>query len=124
MFAAYTRLHALGHAHSVEAWDGDRLVGGIYGVAIGRMFYGESMFSVATNGSKVALLALARRLHAAGCPLLDAQVASEHLFTLGAYELPRAAFLARVAELVASDGTASAWAGRDLPQPRDLCPAA
>ncbi|HEY0180193.1 MAG TPA: leucyl/phenylalanyl-tRNA--protein transferase [Dokdonella sp.] len=99
MHAAYVRLHRLGHAHSVEAWDGDRLAGGIYGVAIGRMFFGESMFSAAPNGSKVALLALARLLHARGCPLLDAQVASPHLFTLGARLLPRAEFCARVAAL-------------------------
>ena len=76
IFEAYTLLHRLGHAHSVEVYDGARLVGGIYGVAIGHMFFGESMFSAATNGSKVALIALCRMLHSWGFPLLDAQVAS------------------------------------------------
>ncbi len=120
MLDAYERLHALGHAHSVEAWADDRLVGGIYGVAVGRMFYGESMFSAETNGSKVALLGLARALHGWGFPLLDAQVASDHLFTLGAFELPRADFCSRVAELAAADVAASAWTDRTLPQPHEL----
>jgi leucyl/phenylalanyl-tRNA--protein transferase len=121
MFAAYTALHALGHAHSVEAWDGDRLVGGIYGVAIGRMFYGESMFSGATNGSKVALLALCRAMDAWGWPLLDAQVASGHLFTLGAREMPRAAFCAAVADLAVQPGLDGSWRERFPPlQPADL----
>ncbi len=120
MLAAYQCLHELGHAHSIEAWDGGRLVGGIYGVAIGRMFYGESMFSAVTNGSKVTLLALARALRDAECPLLDAQVASDHLFTLGAFELPRAEFCARAAKLAGSDVAAASWTDRHLPQPRDL----
>jgi leucyl/phenylalanyl-tRNA--protein transferase len=109
MLAAYGRLHALGHAHSVEAWDGDALVGGIYGVAIGRMFFGESMFSAADNGSKVALLALAHALRGWGFPLLDAQVASPHLFTLGAYEIERAEFCARVEELTTAPRTDGSW---------------
>lgn len=112
MLAAYQRLHTLGHAHSVEAWDGKRLVGGIYGVSIGRMFYGESMFSAATNGSKVALLALCDLLRQTGCPLLDAQVASGHLFTLGAFEKPRTAFCARVAELAATTAVLDTWSDR------------
>jgi leucyl/phenylalanyl-tRNA--protein transferase len=112
MLDAYCRLHELGHAHSVEAWDGERLVGGIYGVAIGRMFFGESMFSAATNGSKVALLALCHALHDWGFPLLDAQVASDHLFTLGAREMTRAAFCAQVAELTRKDGVDGSWHGR------------
>jgi leucyl/phenylalanyl-tRNA--protein transferase len=109
MLAAYRELHALGHAHSVEAWDGDRLVGGIYGVALGRMFYGESMFSIATNGSKVALLGLCRAMREWGWPLLDAQVASEHLFTLGAREMPRTAFCARIGELTRLAERAGSW---------------
>ncbi len=120
MIDAYERLHALGHAHSVEAWDGGRLVGGIYGVAIGRLFCGESMFSAETNGSKVALLALAAHLHDRGWPLLDAQVASDHLFTLGAFELPRAAFLARVGQLAAFDEPPGSWRGHGMPQPAEL----
>lgn len=115
MLDAYVELHRLGHAHSIETWDGERLVGGIYGVAVGRMFFGESMFSAATNGSKVALLALCFLLRERGFPLLDAQVASDHLFTLGAYEIPRAAFCAQVAELSAAPVAAASW--RDDPCP-------
>jgi leucyl/phenylalanyl-tRNA--protein transferase len=109
MRAAYERLHALGHAHSVEAWDGETLAGGIYGVAIGRMFFGESMFSAADNGSKVALLALARALRDWGFPLLDAQVASPHLFPLGAREIRRVDFCARVAALTGEKGVEGPW---------------
>jgi leucyl/phenylalanyl-tRNA--protein transferase len=109
MRAAYVRLHKLGHAHSIEAWDGDALAGGLYGVAIGRMFFGESMFSAADNGSKVALLALARALCGWDYPLVDAQVASAHLFTLGAIELPRGDFCARVGELASLAGVDGDW---------------
>lgn len=109
MHDAYARLHARGFAHSIEVRDGDALVGGLYGVAIGRMFFGESMFSAADNGSKVALLALARALHGWGYPMLDAQVASPHLFTLGAIEIPRAEFCARTAELAGLEGTSGSW---------------
>jgi leucyl/phenylalanyl-tRNA--protein transferase len=102
MLAAYVRLHDLGHAHSIEVRDADgQLAGGIYGVALGRMFYGESMFSTQANGSKAALLALCRALDAWDFPLLDAQVASDHLFTLGAREMPRDAFCEQVAALAA-----------------------
>jgi leucyl/phenylalanyl-tRNA---protein transferase len=111
MLDAYQRLHALGHAHSVEAWDGDELVGGIYGVAIGRVFFGESMFSAAQNGSKVTLLALAHALRGWGFPLLDAQVASPHLFTLGAYEIPRPVFCAQVEKLTGVGGLEGSWRG-------------
>ena len=99
MLNAYQSLHELGYAHSVEVFDADsRMVGGIYGVAVGRMFFGESMFSRATNGSKVALIALCRALHEWGFPLLDAQVASSHLERMGAVEMPRAAFIRHVAD--------------------------
>ena len=121
MRAAYERLHALGHAHSVEAWDGDVLVGGIYGVSIGRMFFGESMFSAADNGSKVALLALAHVLRGWGFPLLDAQVASPHLFTLGAREMKRVKFCAHVEALTAAAGVEGSWdAIFPAPAPADL----
>lgn len=123
MLAAYQRLHALGSAHSVEVWDGERLAGGIYGIAIGRMFYGESMFSAQTNGSKVALLALCRVLNGWAYPLLDAQVASDHLSTLGALEMPRAAFCTRVAELAAQAGIDGSWRGHfPLLSAADLVP--
>lgn len=112
MLDAYVRLHAMGHAHCVEAWDGEELVGGIYGVAVGRMFFGESMFSRATNGSKVALLGLCHLLAQWSFPLLDAQLASDHLFTLGAHELTRVVFCERIAHLTRLDGNAGSWAAR------------
>ena len=92
MLGAYCDLHAAGHAHSVEVHEGGQLVGGIYGVAIGRMFFGESMFSRRPQASKVALLALCHGLAAQGFPLIDAQVSSTHLQTLGAREMPRSEF--------------------------------
>jgi len=106
---AYCRLHELGHAHSVEAFAGDRLVGGIYGVAVGRMFFGESMFSRETNGSRVALLGLARILLEQGFPMLDAQVESPHLTRLGARLVPRSRFCAEVAALTAQEVSAGTW---------------
>ena len=109
MREAYLRLHRAGHAHSVEVRDGPELVGGIYGVAIGRMFYGESMFSRRTDGSKVAIAALAHRLAGWGWPLIDAQVENPHLVSLGAERLPRPAFLARVAALVDAPGRVGPW---------------
>jgi len=109
MLAAYTELHRLGHAHSVEVWSGTRLVGGIYGVAIGRMFFGESMFSGEPGGSKAALAGLARTLAGWGWPLIDAQVENPHLMSLGARLLPRGAFLARIGELVAREGRIGPW---------------
>lgn len=111
MHAAYARLHALGHAHSIEVRDGETLVGGLYGVAVGRMFFGESMFSRASGGSKIALLALARVLHGWGWPLLDAQVRSAHLVTLGARTMPRERFVATVSELAALPGHIGPWTG-------------
>lgn len=115
MLAAYVRLHELGHAHSIEVRDTDgRLAGGIYGVALGRMFYGESMFSTQTHGSKIALLALCSALSAWGFPLLDAQVASDHLFTLGAREMPRGEFCEQVAALAVGSGRIGSWT-RDFP---------
>ena len=112
MQAAYLELHRLGHAHSVEVFDQDRLVGGLYGVAIGRMFFGESMYSGESGGSKIALAALARRLRAWGWPLIDAQVENPHLLSLGAESWPRPEFLARVAELTGLVGTAGGWTAR------------
>lgn len=96
--AAYLRLHELGWAHSVETWHGDRLVGGLYGVAIGGLFAGESMFHHARDASKVALLGLVEGLrdeHAGG-RLLDVQWLTPHLASLGACEIPRASYLARL----------------------------
>ena len=100
MVAAYTRLFDAGYAHSVETWHDGRLVGGLYGVAIGRMFYGESMFSREPDASKVALVRLARQLQRWGFGLIDCQMETAHLASLGARTMPRAAFTARLAELV------------------------
>lgn len=113
MRAAYLELHRLGHAHSVEVLDGTRLVGGIYGVAIGRMFFGESMYSGESGGSKVALAALTHRLAQWGWPLIDAQVGNDHLFALGAESWPRDRFTETVAELCRLPvGTAGPWTDR------------
>lgn len=109
MRAAYIELHRLGHAHSIEVLDGDRLVGGLYGVAAGRMFFGESMFSAQSGGSKVALAALARQLQAWGWPLLDAQVENEHLLGMGAELWQRHDFLESIARLVAEPGIPASW---------------
>lgn len=92
MQAAYCRLHALGHAHSVEVWEQDTLVGGLYGIAMGQLFFGESMFSLRSNASKAALICLTRQLQRWGFQLIDCQVPSEHLRSLGASEMSRAQF--------------------------------
>jgi leucyl/phenylalanyl-tRNA--protein transferase len=96
MERAYAALHRLGHAHSVEVFAGDSLVGGVYGVAIGHMFFGESMFSAASGGSRVALAALIQRMRDWGWPLLDAQLENPHLMSLGAELMPRGEFAAQV----------------------------
>ncbi len=119
MFDAYCNLHALGHAHSFEIYEADRLVGGIYGVAVGRMFFGESMFSARSSGSKTALLALCHTLHRWEFPLLDAQVHSDHLVTLGATEMPRDEFARQVRLLAAQPGVDGSWRG--LPPVSDVC---
>ncbi len=93
----YTELHERGFAHSVECWSGGRLVGGLYGVALGGAFFGESMFSRATDASKVALVHLVARLRAAGYTLLDAQFVTEHLSQFGAMEIPRIEYRRRLA---------------------------
>ena len=101
-------LHARGFAHSVECWDGERLVGGLYGLALGRAFFGESMVSRATDASKVALAWLVARLKAGGFTLLDCQFQTPHLATLGAVEVDRADYLAALsAALVGVLGVAA-----------------
>ncbi|WP_337052424.1 leucyl/phenylalanyl-tRNA--protein transferase [Pseudoxanthomonas sp. USHLN014] len=112
MQAAYLALHRLGHAHSLEVWDGPRLAGGIYGVAIGRMFFGESMFSAVSGGSKAALAGLAHVLRGWGWPLIDAQVENDHLLRMGATSMPRAAFLAEAAHQVALPEAPGPWTDR------------
>lgn len=93
MQTAYNRLHKLGHAHSVEVWQENQLVGGLYGISMGSMFFGESMFSLATNASKTGFIYLVRQLQAWNYQLIDCQVASAHLSSLGAFEMSRSQFL-------------------------------
>jgi len=105
--AAYTRLHELGHAHSLECWQGGRLVGGIYGVAIGGFFAGESMFHRVSNASKVALASLVGHLRERGFALFDIQMLTPVTRQLGGVEIPRAEYLNRLAEAVALGRTFS-----------------
>jgi leucyl/phenylalanyl-tRNA---protein transferase len=98
MRRAYHRLHRAGYAHSVEVWQQDQLCGGLYGISIGRMFFGESMFSREPDASKVALATLMWQIERWGFALLDCQVMNPHLRSLGAREMPRAEFLDRLAE--------------------------
>lgn len=93
MIAAYTQMHKLGHAHSVEVWREDKLVGGLYGIAIGKVFCGESMFSLESNASKTGFITLVQWLQAKGFGLIDCQVHTPHLESLGAKEIPRERFL-------------------------------
>lgn len=92
MRTAYYRLHRLGFAHSIECWIGQRLAGGLYGVSLGQIFFGESMFSLAANASKVALAYLCLHLQHWGFALIDCQMRTEHLISMGAEEIPRPAF--------------------------------
>lgn len=107
MQEAYAAMHREGLAHSVEVWMDGQLAGGLYGVSIGRMFFGESMFSRRTDGSKIAIAYLAAQLASWGMPLIDCQMATEHLESLGARLVPRRLFLQRVAELCAAPGPRS-----------------
>lgn len=97
---ASIELHRMGFAHSIEVWDGDRLVGGLYGIALGRAFFGESMVSRARDASKVAIAWLVARLRAGGFTLLDCQFMTEHLASLGAIEIPRNAYVALLSAAV------------------------
>lgn len=92
MHDAYLEMHRLGHAHSVEVWRQGKLVGGLYGVALGRVFFGESMFHRETDASKVAFVHLVRQLELWSCPMIDCQVSNPHLSSLGAVEVPREDF--------------------------------
>lgn len=103
----FEQLHAMGHAHSIECWRGDELVGGLYGLSIGRAFFGESMVSRATNASKVAIAALVARLRAGGYTLLDCHFMTDHLATLGAVEISRSAYLALLTSALGSSSASS-----------------
>ena len=109
MIAAYVRLHRLGVAHSIETWMDGELVGGLYGVGIGRMFYGESMFSRKTDASKIALAHLALQLERWNFGMIDCQMKTAHLASLGAREIPRRQFLERLQELIHYPDTVTPW---------------
>jgi leucyl/phenylalanyl-tRNA---protein transferase len=121
MIEAYCLLHAQGHAHSVEVFSGETLIGGIYGVAIGRMFFGESMFSLESGGSKAALSALAYLLNCWGFPLIDAQVESEHLQSLGAVLIPREHFLPQIHKLCQQHEASENWRNLPISFPAHQC---
>jgi leucyl/phenylalanyl-tRNA---protein transferase len=116
MRAAYARLHELGYAHSVETWHEGELVGGLYGVALGRVFFGESMYIARRDASKVALCHLVEAARTRGLELIDCQVHSAHLASLGSRTLPRAEFLAWIERLCA-DARPQSWR-EDAPAPR------
>ena len=109
MADAYCELHRRGYAHSIESWRDGRLVGGLYGIALGRVFFGESMFAHETDASKVALVALVAQLQRLGVPLIDCQQETAHLATFGARPIPRAMFAAHLAELIHSADPPPGW---------------
>jgi leucyl/phenylalanyl-tRNA--protein transferase len=117
MVAAYCALHTAGDAHSVEVWKDGDLVGGLYGVSLGGMFWGESMFSRARDASKVALLALAGECRERGIGLIDAQFHTPHLESLGGFEMPRTEFVAEVSLRTATTAAGASW--RRAPAPID-----
>ena len=118
MQAAYYELHRLGYAHSVEVWNEDRLVGGLYGVALGQFFFGESMFSLQSNTSKIAFVFLCRQLQRWNFQLIDCQMPTEHLFSLGATEMPRAQFQTLLRSYTDKEPRVGRWSLEpDLPLP-------
>lgn len=117
MMNAYTRLHELGWAHSVECYSEGTLVGGLYGLAIGRMFYGESMFSHCSNASKIAFAHLISLLKDREFGMIDCQMRTDHLTSLGGREIPRTAFLARLRDLTVQPSPRTTWSGADLRHP-------
>ena len=113
MIAAYTRLFEAGYAHSVETWRDGVLVGGLYGVEIGRMFYGESMFTRVRDASKIAMVHLVRRLARDGCGMIDCQMHTAHLASLGASAIARSEFSLRLRELVDYAAKPGKWAPQE-----------
>jgi leucyl/phenylalanyl-tRNA--protein transferase len=113
MIEAYCELHRLGYAHSVETWIDGRLAGGLYGVALGRAFFGESMFARTADASKIAFVHLVRQLERWQFGLIDCQMNTEHLARFGAREIPRAAFTRSLTELVNYAPDAAAWRFED-----------
>ncbi|MDR1625791.1 MAG: leucyl/phenylalanyl-tRNA--protein transferase [Spirochaetia bacterium] len=113
MIEGYCRLHELGYAHSVEAWTGGMLAGGLYGVCLGRIFFGESMFSRLPNASKAAFLFLASFLQSRGFGLIDSQVRTDHVASLGGREIPRAEYLALLSALLRHDTLKGKWGSEE-----------
>lgn len=114
MQQAYCSLHDAGHAHSVEAWQDGKLVGGLYGIAIGQVFFGESMFARASNASKIAFIYLVRQLQSWGFQLIDCQVNTAHLQSLGASQLPRTEFTNYLDIYCEAETNAADWSCRQL----------
>jgi leucyl/phenylalanyl-tRNA--protein transferase len=115
MRAAYAALHRAGHAHSIELWRGGRLVGGLYGVAVGRAFFGESMFSLVPDASKIVMVYLAELLARHAFAFLDCQVFNPHLARMGAIEVPRARFLEELHNATADTAPPAAWREKPVP---------
>jgi leucyl/phenylalanyl-tRNA---protein transferase len=111
MLEAYGRLHRLGHAHSAETWIDGELAGGLYGVALGGMFFGESMFARVRDASKIALAALVAHLKSSGYGLIDCQMRTRHLESLGAREIPRRRFARLLEELIHYPRAPGSWSG-------------
>jgi leucyl/phenylalanyl-tRNA--protein transferase len=109
MIAAYVRLHELGYAHSIEAWRDDELVGGLYGVSLGSVFFGESMFARAADASKVAFVTLVRQLERWAFDMVDCQTYTDHLARFGAEPWPRRRFLERLAQALQSPTRKGPW---------------
>ena len=113
MLAAYCRLHELGFAHSIEVWSGKTLVGGLYGVALGGAFFGESMFYREPDASKAGLVTLTRLLSQAGFVLFDCQQTTAHMLRFGGFEMPRSEFLARLGQALELSTPRGPWSLRD-----------
>jgi leucyl/phenylalanyl-tRNA--protein transferase len=109
MITAFVKLHRAGYAHSVETWQEDRLVGGLYGVSLGKAFFGESMFSISSNASSVALVTLVRFLQALEFDFVDCQVTTAHLMRFGAREVPRARFLKQLRKALTTPSLKGRW---------------
>jgi leucyl/phenylalanyl-tRNA--protein transferase len=128
MIDAYLRLFDEGYAHSAEAWQRGELVGGLYGVSLGRCFFGESMFALQPDASKLAFVALVRQLERWGFALIDCQVHTEHLARFGATEWPRSRFLAALADALDAENRRGRWAlepgilGDPDPRPQETSP--
>ncbi len=118
MKTAYQRLHRAGYAHSVETWQDGQLVGGLYGVSLGRCFFGESMFSAVPNASKFALVHLVQHLRAWGFTLIDSQVPTDHLERMGAELIPRQRYLRLLAKALQGDTMTGNWGELDEQAPR------